>query len=85
MTSFDLFCERSLSKDTVFQDDDCNHDDLIKVAEIGFLVVSDRGDRHQLDAVGPMKKILFLVEVITTWRSALQCNCIVLVIFNHVP
>ena len=56
-----------------------------KFSEIGFLVVSDRGDRHQLDAVGPMKKILFLVEVITTWRSALQCNCIVLVIFNHAP
>ena len=31
------------------------------------------------------EKILFLAEVITAWRSVIQCNCIACVIFNHVP
>ena len=40
-------------------------------SEIDFLVVPDyRGDRS--DAFGPMKKLLFLAEIIATYRSVLQ-------------
>ena len=46
-------------------------------AEIGFLVVSDRGDRYLSDA--------FLAKVKTTLRLALQCNCIACAIFNCMP
>ena len=51
--------------------------------DIYFLAVPHRRGQYLSDAFGPM--IFFLAEVITGWRSALQCNCIVGGIFNHLP
>ena len=55
-------------------------------SEIDFLIVPDRGDRYiYTRCFWSHEKMLFVAEVITAWRSALQCNCIARVIFNHVP
>ena len=53
-------------------------------SEIDVLVVSDKGDLYISDAFGPVKNIV-LDNVITTWMSALQCNCIAREIFNRMP